>query len=88
MKRKSKLSVSAERRHAMIAEAAYFLAQRRGFTPGYELEDWLEAEKQVARQLEELPPAEDGSAPRPSLTAPEGAVSRTARVRRRNRPGD
>lgn len=31
-------------RHAMIAEAAYFRAQRRGFEPGHELEDWLQAE--------------------------------------------
>ncbi|HWQ37631.1 MAG TPA: DUF2934 domain-containing protein [Burkholderiales bacterium] len=30
-----------ERRHTMIAQAAHFLAQRRGFTPCYELEDWL-----------------------------------------------
>ncbi|WP_341892843.1 DUF2934 domain-containing protein [Variovorax sp. YR752] len=28
----------------MIAEAAYFRAQARGFAPGGELEDWLEAE--------------------------------------------
>lgn len=34
---------SAQRR-AIIAEAAYFRAQRRGFEPGHELEDWLQAE--------------------------------------------
>jgi hypothetical protein len=28
-----------------IREAAYFLAARRGFTPGHELEDWLAAER-------------------------------------------
>ncbi len=32
----------------MIAEAAYYRAQRRGFAPGHELEDWLEAEAQIA----------------------------------------
>jgi hypothetical protein len=35
-------------RHAMIAEAAYYRAQRRGFAPGHELEDWLAAEAQLA----------------------------------------
>lgn len=36
----------AERRDA-IAVAAYFLAERRGFEPGHELEDWCAAETQV-----------------------------------------
>ena len=30
-----------------IAEAAYYRAEKRGFVPGYEIEDWLEAEKEV-----------------------------------------
>lgn len=30
-----------------VAEVAYFLAERRGFAPGSELEDWLEAESVV-----------------------------------------
>jgi hypothetical protein len=38
-------------RHRLIAEAAYYRAQRRNFQPGHELEDWLEAEADVARQL-------------------------------------
>ena len=37
----------AQLRQAMIAEAAYFIAQQRGFGCGYELEDWLLAEKQI-----------------------------------------
>lgn len=36
-----------ERRQAMIAEAAYFRAQRRGFQAGHALEDWLAAEAEV-----------------------------------------
>lgn len=32
---------------ALIAEAAYFKAERRGFEPGYEMADWLEAEKEI-----------------------------------------
>jgi hypothetical protein len=31
-----------------IAEAAYYRAQQRGFSPGYELEDWLAAEDQIS----------------------------------------
>ena len=34
-------------REARIAEAAYFRAQRRGFAPGHELEDWQAAEAEV-----------------------------------------
>ena len=30
-----------------IAEAAYYRAQQRGFSPGYELEDWLAAEAEI-----------------------------------------
>ena len=39
-------SHAAERR-AMIADAAYFRAERRRFEPGHELEDWLAAELEV-----------------------------------------
>lgn len=41
------VSLSAEARRAMIAEAAYLRAERRGFAPGSEEEDWLAAEKEV-----------------------------------------
>jgi Protein of unknown function (DUF2934) len=37
------------RRRAMIAEAAYYRAERRDFAPGHELDDWLEAEAELAR---------------------------------------
>ena len=38
-------------RHTMIAEAAYFRAERRGFERGHELEDWLGAEAELERAL-------------------------------------
>jgi hypothetical protein len=38
-------------RAKMIADAAYFLAQKRGFGGGKEREDWLNAEKQVDELL-------------------------------------
>lgn len=34
-------------RERMIAEAAYFYAERRGFAPGKEMDDWLRAEADV-----------------------------------------
>lgn len=43
--------VNAEEREQMIAEAAYFRAEQRGFTPGGELDDWLEAELAIDRML-------------------------------------
>jgi hypothetical protein len=36
----------AERRR-WIATAAYLRAEKRGFAPGYELQDWLEAEAEI-----------------------------------------
>ncbi len=36
--------------HRMIAEAAYFIAEKRGFA-GDRLADWLAAEEQVRRLL-------------------------------------
>ncbi|MEQ1802654.1 MAG: DUF2934 domain-containing protein [Gammaproteobacteria bacterium] len=38
---------SGEDRYRMIAEAAYFRAERRGFVSGGELQDWLDAELEV-----------------------------------------
>ncbi|MCK7578644.1 MAG: DUF2934 domain-containing protein [Chromatiales bacterium] len=35
------------RRHAMIAVAAYYLAERRGFAPGRAEADWLLAERTI-----------------------------------------
>lgn len=39
--------LTPEARHALIAEAAYLRAERRGFEPGRETEDWLAAEVEV-----------------------------------------
>ncbi|HKQ12696.1 MAG TPA: DUF2934 domain-containing protein [Steroidobacteraceae bacterium] len=41
-----------------VALAAYFIAEKRGFEPGHELEDWFAAEAQIA------------AAEQPSLTKP------------------
>ncbi|MGH8176024.1 MAG: DUF2934 domain-containing protein [Steroidobacter sp.] len=46
-------------RERAIAEIAYLLAEKRGFVAGYELDDWLAAEKEVDRMLS---PDRDSSA--------------------------
>ena len=35
----------------MIAEAAYYKAEQRGFIPGYEEQDWLDAENEILAML-------------------------------------
>jgi Protein of unknown function (DUF2934) len=42
---------ASEDRGVSIAKAAYFNAERRGFAPGHELEDWLTAENEVDQRL-------------------------------------
>jgi hypothetical protein len=39
-------ALMTDRRHR-IQVAAYFLAERRGFAPGHELDDWLAAEDAI-----------------------------------------
>ena len=43
-------------KHEQIAELAYSIAERRGFSPGYELDDWLQAEQEWETSLEPLKP--------------------------------
>ena len=47
--------MSDEELQRLVAEAAYFRAQRRGFAPGYELQDWVEAEAEVKRLIGRSP---------------------------------
>ncbi len=44
-------SISAEERERLVARAAYFRAEKRGFAPGCELQDWVEAEAEVLRLI-------------------------------------
>lgn len=54
-------SVSPEQRHAMIAEAAYFIAERNGFTSD-PLADWLAAEAEIDSLLQQANRAPNGAA--------------------------
>ena len=37
--------------NSMIATTAFYLAADRGFAPGHELDDWLEAERRVRASI-------------------------------------
>jgi hypothetical protein len=41
----------ATERNQMIAVAAYFRAEKRGFSPNHELADWLDAENEIERYM-------------------------------------
>jgi len=44
-------ALSAQERDRLIAQVAYFRAEKRGFVPGCELQDWIEAEAEVLRLI-------------------------------------
>jgi hypothetical protein len=44
--------LSPEEVYRLIQESAYFKAKARGFAPGNEVQDWIEAEQEVRRRLE------------------------------------
>ena len=42
---------SSTQLQALIAEAAYYRAERRGFVPGGEVDDWLAAEAEIMARI-------------------------------------
>ncbi|MFM9888736.1 MAG: DUF2934 domain-containing protein [Burkholderiales bacterium] len=58
--------VDAAEQWRRIAEAAYFRAERRGFCPGCEMDDWLDAEREIGEQL--------GGGPSAAATASEPGI--------------
>ncbi len=45
--------IDPEVRRQLVAAEAYFLAERRGFAGGNELEDWVAAERMVDSRLKQ-----------------------------------
>ena len=43
--------VTVEERQQLISRSAYLRAEQRGFAPGLELQDWLEAEAEIDGRL-------------------------------------
>ena len=47
----ARADLSPDELRKLISEAAYYRAKRRGFAPGHELEDWVQAEAEVIGRL-------------------------------------
>jgi DUF2934 family protein len=47
----ARADISSDDIRRQIAEAAYLRAKERGFEPGHELEDWVEAESEVMGRI-------------------------------------
>ncbi|HVJ13377.1 MAG TPA: DUF2934 domain-containing protein [Burkholderiales bacterium] len=47
----ARADISPEELRKLIAEAAYYRAKKRGFAPGYEIDDWVQAEAEVKRLI-------------------------------------
>jgi len=58
---KASSSVPADR-ESQVRMVAYLRAERRGFAPGYEVEDWLAAEAEISERV--------GSGPAPAPRKP------------------
>ncbi|MEI7843501.1 MAG: DUF2934 domain-containing protein [Gallionellaceae bacterium] len=50
-KKAATVSISPEHRYHMIATAAYYIAERRGFSGSYEMQDWISAEAEIDAKL-------------------------------------
>ena len=44
--------ISPDELRKLISEAAYYKAAERGFEPGHEMDDWVQAEREVMRRIE------------------------------------
>lgn len=51
----ARAELSTDQLRELIAEAAYYRAKQRGFAPGYELQDWVEAEAEVMVRIGRSP---------------------------------
>ena len=76
----SQSKVPSELRERMIAEAAYFRAERRGFNGGDAVRDWCEAEAEIDARLRRL---DDGQLVERIEEVLESAAEKLAAVRRK-----
>ena len=76
----SQHKVTSSQRQQMIAEAAYFKAERRRFDNGDAVRDWYEAEAEIDARLLQL---EDGQLVERIEEALESTARRLAAVRRK-----
>lgn len=48
--RNYKSYIDENRFREMVAECAYYKSEKRGFTEGFDQQDWLEAEQEISKQ--------------------------------------
>lgn len=46
--------INPELRQRLVATEAYLIAEKRGFAPGHDLDDWIAAEAAIEARLREL----------------------------------
>lgn len=80
----SQLGKALPDRERMIAEAAYFRAERRGFSGGDPLTDWLEAEAEITARLAAMEPPTPAKSRR-GAGAGKAAPAAAAEPRKRRR---
>jgi hypothetical protein len=73
----SQISLSEDERRRMVAEAAYYRAEQRGFTAGREVDDWLAAEREISQRLQVDDAGHTRTTITPPSAKPEGAEMRT-----------
>ena len=42
--------IDLEEFRKIVATDAYYIAEKRGFEPGHDIDDWLEAEQEIRKQ--------------------------------------
>ena len=47
----ARVQLSQDELRKLVSEAAYYRAKQRGFTPGHEEDDWIQAEAEVLRRI-------------------------------------
>lgn len=47
----ARAELSPDELRKLVSEAAYYRAKQRGFTPGHEMDDWIQAEAEVLRRI-------------------------------------
>jgi hypothetical protein len=50
----SDFGIDVELRRRLVATEAYLIAEKRGFSPGHDLDDWVAAEAAVEARLREM----------------------------------
>ena len=47
----ARVDLSPDEMRKLVSEAAYYRAKQRGFVPGHELDDWIQAEAEVKKRI-------------------------------------